>query len=649
MTTECVRAGARAGLAAIFTSVAATAALATGLAPVMPNDNRHPAGVHDGTTRVVSLRAARGTWAPEGEGGPSVAIEALGEGDGPLQVPAPLLRVVEGTTLAVSIANELPAPLVVHGWCARGGTICPALQVPPGERRDVRFETGPAGTYHYWASTLGAPVPFRELGGAFIVDPAGGPPAADRVLVITEWSSLSAAELKTVIDADDAGEAFVKLQPGVAFMVNGRAWPATEHLHARLGTPERWRVVNLSSQPHPMHLHGFYFEVESAGDGLRDTRLAPDARRSVVTQLLPPGGTIAMTWTPEREGRWLFHCHVMDHVAPERRVGGARPPAADGHAHHEPADRALGMAGLVVGITVEPAAGPAAASTASAATDPVERRRRLTMELVSDALHGEPPTRYGVVLRDDDVTASEVRATPGPPLVLTRGEPVEIAVVNRLAESTSIHWHGMELDSVYDGVHGWSGAGERVAPMIAPGERVLVRFTPPRAGTFIYHTHLHDHRQLSMGLYGAMVVIEPSTAFDADRDHALVLGRRGLVGGPIRLMDDTTPVVLNGETAPRWVWAAGVTHRLRLVNITADDILVVSLQDAKGPVPWRLVAKDGATLAAPVESAGPARLTLAVGETADLEIDAPKGRGHLWLDVRSPAGRWEAQGHVVVR
>jgi FtsP/CotA-like multicopper oxidase with cupredoxin domain len=98
---------------------------------------------------------------------------------------------------------------------------------------------------------------------------------------------------------------------------------------------------------------------------------------------------------------------------------------------------------------------------------------------------------------------------PGPTLALTRGEPVEITLVNRLPEGTAIHWHGMALESYYDGVHGWSGTGQRITPMIAPGDSFVVRFTPPRTETFIYHTHLHDKRQLTSGLYGAMVVLDP--------------------------------------------------------------------------------------------------------------------------------------------
>ena len=51
-------------------------------------------------------------------------------------------------------------------------------------------------------------------------------------------------------------------------MINGLSWPATERLTYHVGETARWRVINLSSQAHPMHLHGFYFEVDSLGDGI---------------------------------------------------------------------------------------------------------------------------------------------------------------------------------------------------------------------------------------------------------------------------------------------------------------------------------------------------------------------------------------------
>jgi hypothetical protein len=45
----------------------------------------------------------------------------------------------------------------------------------------------------------------------------------------------------------------------------------------------------------------------------------------------------------------------------------------------------------------------------------------------------------------------------------------------------------------------------------------------------------------------------------------------------------------------------------------------------------------------------PAKQLIAVGETYDFEFRAPPGRQTLWLEVRTPAGKWHAQGRVFVR
>ena len=367
---------------------------------VCVNDNTHAAGTTDHVAEAdvvtVRLRAATGDWRPEGDDGPALRIEALGEAGKALMVPAPLLRVVEGTTLVVSVRNDLASPLRVHGLCARDGAACAPLDVPPGSDREVRFASGRAGTYHYWATSKGAPVPFREMGGAFVVDPAGVRVEPDRVFVITEWNDLTTAQLRDIITADDASARFLAANPKVGLMINGLSWPSTERLTYRVGDPVRWRVVNLSSQIHPMHLHGFYYRVKRLGDGVRDEMVAaPDGRR-VVTQMVPPAGTLTMEWTPERVGNWLFHCHVMSHVAPERHLGRSPSGDADGgyigdsgadasdstghgphaggdgheaHHGHDPGDPSLGMAGMVLGITVLDRAGaPASAAAATATT-----------------------------------------------------------------------------------------------------------------------------------------------------------------------------------------------------------------------------------------------------------------------------------------
>jgi FtsP/CotA-like multicopper oxidase with cupredoxin domain len=254
---------------------------------------------------------------------------------------------------------------------------------------------------------------------------------------------------------------------------------------------------------------------------------------------------------------------------------------------------------------------------------------------------GDRPA-FGFVLVDDEggqVPSAGV-PVPGPILVLKRGEPVEIALLNRLSEPTAIHWHGMELDSYYDGVHGFSGIGRRVTPLIQPGGTFVVGFTPPRAGTFMYHTHLHDDTQLKSGLYGAMLVLDDNESYDPALDHVFVMGRG---------LGHQSPVLLNGQDALRMVWKAGVRHRIRLINITPSDIFNVVLQTSEGPVNWRPLTKDGAPLPPSRCQPGLATQVIGVGETYDFEYEAPAGRRNLWLEVRSPGGKWQNQGHVIVR
>jgi FtsP/CotA-like multicopper oxidase with cupredoxin domain len=602
---------------------------------VQINDNRRSAGTREGDSLVLRLRAGRGLWQPEADRGPTLQVEAFGEEDGSLQVPAPLIRVRQGTRVSASIRNGLDSMMRVHGLCARDGTPCEPVEIAPSETRTVQFAATAAGTYHYWATTTGAPLNFRgsldtQLSGAFIVDPAGAAPPPDRVFVITEWTSLSPDELRRIAGAEDPSETFLTMNPQRTLLMNGLSWPATERLSYGVGEEVRWRIVNLSTQRHPMHLHGFYFAVESVGDGLRETRYDEQNERRVVTELLAPGGTFAMRWRPERPGNWLFHCHISEHVSPERRLGlpGDRPH----HHHHHANNDSTGMAGMILGVTIS-----APQDSTLPGEVPLAPARKLTLVMQTEAgRYGSHPA-LGFVLADEDGSTPPTVPVPGPTLVLTRGQPVEITLVNRLPDATSIHWHGMELDSYYDGVHGFGGTPSRITPSIEPGQRFVVRFTPPRSGTFMYHTHMHDH-QLASGMYGAMLVTEPGETFDAERDHVIVIGR----GGPGRHQ----PVLINGDPRPKVSWKAGVRHRIRFVNITPDDIFVVSLAKVDTPVEWLPIAKDAAPLRGVPK---PAVETMAAGETFDFGYDARPGRGLLWINVRTASGYWEAQGRVTLQ
>ena len=216
-------------------------------------------------------------------------------------------------------------------------------------------------------------------------------------------------------------------------------------------------------------------------------------------------------------------------------------------------------------------------------------------------------------------------SAPGPPLLLTSGETTEITVVNRLTEPTTIHWHGLELESVFDGVAGWSRTGPRIAPLIAPGDSFAVRIAPPRAGTFIYHTHMDDTDQLAQGMIGPFLVMEPGQVFDPESDRVFTIG--GQEDGPY-------PVNINGRTDPPPAsFRAGRQYRLRFVHITRGTTLRLSLVRGGTPVRWRAVAKDGADLPPALQVEGPAELRTQTGETFDF-LWTPEEPGAAELVLR---------------
>jgi len=263
------------------------------------------------------------------------------------------------------------------------------------------------------------------------------------------------------------------------------------------------------------------------------------------------------------------------------------------------------MAGLIVGISIQPKPG--------AKEEPERPARTLSLHANEGPKRNFSPRAMRYVLqRGAHPPRADSLEPVSTPLVLTRGEPTDIVVHNHLKEATSVHWHGIELESYSDGVAGWSGSGTHIAPMIAPGDSFVAHLTLPRAGTFMYHTHLGDVLQLTSGLYGAIVVLEPGQKFDPVTDHVFVAGWDGL--------DDPERTLLNGETEPTpLVFAAGRTHRLRFVGIGLVRGGKYVLMSGSDTLKWRAVAKDGADLPQSQQTVQPALVRLQAGETYDFE------------------------------
>src|SRR4026208_2394337 len=109
------------------------------------------------------------------------------------------------------------------------------------------------------------------------------------------------------------------------------SWPHTERLAYRIGDQVHMRIINAGGSVHPMHLHGFYFNVDSPGEERSDAVFPPHGSpHQVNTERLAPGRTFSLTWVPTRPGNWLFHCHDTAHISKARPLEGSAPPAG----HH---------------------------------------------------------------------------------------------------------------------------------------------------------------------------------------------------------------------------------------------------------------------------------------------------------------------------
>ncbi len=264
-------------------------------------------------------------------------------------------------------------------------------------------------------------------------------------------------------------------------------------------------------------------------------------------------------------------------------------------------------------------------------------------------------------------------SVPGPVLHFTEGETETVRVTNRLAETTSIHWHGLLVPPPKDGAPGFNAfAG------IKPGETFTYSFPIRQNGTYWYHAHSATQEQA--GQYGAMI-IAPRAAdpITADRSHVVLISEltredperilRNIKGDadyynfnkrtlPQLLKDagkfglgktlkdraqwatmrmDPTDIadvsgyrlMINGQPPAKQPWLLakpGEKVRLRLINGTAMSIVDVRIPG----VSMTIVAADGRQ----VEPVTVDEFRMGVAETYDVIVepqgDKPRA---LWIET----------------
>jgi FtsP/CotA-like multicopper oxidase with cupredoxin domain len=286
-----------AGAAAMATAEAMDAMHEKGIkafpAKTVGAGNQRLAPKIDKGVKVFEITAKKIQWEKE----PGRVVEAWAYNE---QVPGPQIRVREGDRVRVILHNELPESTAVHFHGLElpndqdGVPFITQPPVKPGQSFTYEFTVPNAGSHMYHSHHNSAKQVSLGLLGAFIVEP----------------------KVKAPYDEADVDEVFILNDGAHGYTFNGKSFPATQPLVARLGQKVRIRFMNEGMMIHPMHLHGMHMTV-IAKDGWPvpapwkcDTlNVAPGERWDVIVNCNNPG-------------TWAFHCHILPHAESDQGMFG---------------------------------------------------------------------------------------------------------------------------------------------------------------------------------------------------------------------------------------------------------------------------------------------------------------------------------------
>src|SRR5262249_48452204 len=111
---------------------------------------------------------------------------------------------------------------------------------------------------------------------------------------------------------------------------------------------------------------------------------------------------------------------------------------------------------------------------------------------------------------------------PGPLIRIRVGNRLIVHFTNKLPKPTTVHWHGIRVPIEMDGVPDIS------QPEIQPGQSFTYDFIVPDAGLFWYHPHVMSAMQVGYGLYGAILVEDPTEDVGISDELVMVLSDIGI-------------------------------------------------------------------------------------------------------------------------
>ncbi len=268
---------------------------------VTPNISTLPWELKDGVKEFHLVAQA-----VEREFAPGMRVKCWGYNG---ESPGPTIECVEGDRVRILVTNELPEHTTVHwhgillpnGMDGVGGLNQP--QIKPGETWVYEFTLHQHGTFLYHPHADEMVQMAVGMMGMFVVhplEPEGPPVDRDFAILLHEWA---------IHPGTYRPDPSIMLDFNL-FTFNGKVFPAIDHLVAKTGDRVRVRLGNLSMNQHPIHLHGYTFDVTATDGG----SIPASARWPQTTVPVPVGSTRDIQWVADVPGDWAFHCHKSHHT-----------------------------------------------------------------------------------------------------------------------------------------------------------------------------------------------------------------------------------------------------------------------------------------------------------------------------------------------
>jgi FtsP/CotA-like multicopper oxidase with cupredoxin domain len=178
-------------------------------------------------------------------------------------------------------------------------------------------------------------------------------------------------------------------------------------------------------------------------------------------------------------------------------------------------------------------------------------------------------------------------SVPGPVLKVAEGSTILVDVENQGDLEATVHWHGLRLDSQYDGTH-------EVQEPIPVGSSFRYRLEFPDPGLYWYHPHVRQDYGQEMGLYGTILVepAEPDYWPAVHRELVVTLDDILLADGAVAPFNRTEAnyaamgrfgdmMLVNGEPKLELSVAAGEVVRFYLVNTANTRVFNVAVRGGR--------------------------------------------------------------------